>query len=99
MNKYTGSGALAGWQYAAGVTAVGQAQGDSANSFQMPAYTVVRGMISLQFNINRVRLTAQLNVDNALNQVYFYGATGYSNRYSLTPGMPRTIKASLRAEF
>ena len=97
--KYTGTGELAGWQYGAGVTGVGQAQGDLANSFQMPAYSVVRGMISRQFNINRVRLTAQLNLDNALNQVYFYGATGYSNRTSLTPGTPRTIKASLRAEF
>jgi iron complex outermembrane recepter protein len=97
--KYTGTADLLGWKYAAGVTAVSQAQGDPANDFQIPGYSVVRGMASYDFKVNAKKVTAQMNIDNALSQRYFYGSTAYGNRYSLTPGTPRSVMGTLRVEL
>jgi iron complex outermembrane recepter protein len=97
--KYTGTSSLDGWNFAGGVTWVGSASGDPGNSFEIPSYAVVRGMVSYKTQIHGQNVIAQLNIDNALNKTYFYGSTSYGNRYSLTPGVPRSIIGTLRAEF
>ncbi|HUN92025.1 MAG TPA: TonB-dependent siderophore receptor [Burkholderiaceae bacterium] len=97
--RYTGTSSLPGWRLALGVSAVSQAQGDPVNDMQIPGYAVCRGMVGYDFTLKGKKLTAQLNVDNALNQRYFYGSTAYGNAYSLTPGTPRSVMASLRAEL
>lgn len=94
--KYSG---LKSWSFAGGLSWTGQQQGDLANSFQMPSYAVVRGMISHDLRIDGKRVVLQLNFDNLLNARYFYGGTAYSNRFSLTPGAPRAVTGSIRIEF
>jgi iron complex outermembrane receptor protein len=97
--KYDAAGEYRGLSTAAGVSRIGEAQGDPANSFQMPAYTLLRGMAAYRFPYAGSFITAQLNIDNALNSTYFYGSTTYVNRFSLTPGVPRSFRGSLRLEF
>ncbi|TDX62101.1 iron complex outermembrane receptor protein [Methylosinus sp. sav-2] len=97
--KYDADGALAGLSAGAGVQRVGAAQGDPANSFQMPAYTILNAMLGYRFAIGSTHVTAQINVNNITNETYFYGATSFTNRYSMTPGTPRNVLGSLRVEF
>ncbi len=49
--KYDADGALRGLSAGAGVQRVGAAQGDPANSFQMPAYTILNAMLGYRFAI------------------------------------------------
>ena len=56
-------------------------------------------MLAYRFPSAGSHITAQVNIDNALNATYFYGSTAYVNRFSLTPGVPRSVLASLRVEF
>lgn len=97
--KYDADGAYRGLSGAVGFSRVGVAQGDPANSFQMPAYSLLRSMLSYRFPLGGTHVTAQINAENLLNDRYFYGATTFNNRFSLTPGMPRNFLASLRVEF
>ena len=97
--KYTGIADLIGWRFATGVIFASQAQGDPQNDFQIPGYSVTRGMAAYDFKVDGKKFTAQLNIDNAFNRRYFYGSTAYGNAYSLTPGTPRTLMATLRVEF
>jgi iron complex outermembrane recepter protein len=97
--KYDGDGALFGFSSAVGMSRVGVAQGDPANSFQMPAYTLLRGMLAYRFPVGATHVTAQINADNLLDDRYFYGTTSFTNRYSMTPGTPRSFLGSLRVEF
>lgn len=97
--KYDADGEFRGLSAAAGVSRIGAAEGDNANSFEIPAYTTLRGMLAYRFPWAGSHITAQVNVDNALDATYFYGGTRYVNRLSLTPGVPRTVLASLRLEF
>ncbi len=89
-------GALEGLSVAGGLNVVGSSQGDNANSFQLPQYTLVNGMISYRFPWQGAKITAQLNVKNFFDTTYYAAS---SNRYTITPGTPRTILASLRVEF
>lgn len=98
--KYDADGAFRGLSLGAGLNVVGERPGDNANTFQLPAYTLVNGMILYQFQPAALpwvkNLTAQLNVRN------LFGATFYQasrDRFDITPGAPRTFLASLRAEF
>ncbi|WP_400770605.1 TonB-dependent siderophore receptor [Methylosinus sporium] len=97
--KYEADGMLRGLSAGAGVQRVGAAQGDPANSFQMPAYTILNAMLGYRFALGPTHVTAQVNVNNITNETYFYGATSFTNRYSLTPGNPRNVLGSLRVEF
>jgi len=97
--RYTGRAKLMGWKFASGVTFVGQTQGDPANDFQTPGYSVVRGMAAYDFKLGDKNYTVQINVDNMTNRRYFYGSTAYGNSYSLTPGTPRTVLVTLRMEM
>jgi iron complex outermembrane recepter protein len=97
--KYDADGAYKGLSAAVGFSRIGVAQGDPANSFQMPAYSLLRAMLSYRFPVGGTHVTAQINADNLLNDRYFYGATSFNNRFSLTPGAPRGVLGSLRVEF
>ena len=94
--KYSG---LKGWNLAGGLNWVGAQKGDQANSFEMPAFIVLRGMINHEMLLAGKRVVLQVNCDNLLNERYFYGGTAYSNRYSLTPGTPRSVTGSIRVEL
>ena len=98
--KYDADGAFRGLTGAAGVSRVGLAWGDYANSFMVPAYTLVRLMGGYRFQVGKTWVTTQVNVDNLTNERYFYGWNpAYSNRFSLTPGAPRSVLGTVRMEF
>jgi iron complex outermembrane recepter protein len=97
--KYDADGQFKGLSGAVGVSRIGTAQGDYANSFIMSAYTMVKLMAGYRFQVGKRWITAQINVDNLTNSTYFYGFTQYSNRFSMTPGAPRSVLGTLRMEF
>ncbi len=43
---------------------IGSSHGDNANSFKLPQYTLINGMISYRFPWQGAKITAQLNVRN-----------------------------------
>lgn len=98
--KYDADGDVRGLSLGAGLNVVGERQGDLANTFQLPAYTLVNAMIMYRFQPACTpwvkNLTAQLNVKNLLDVTYYEGSF---DRFSIVPGALRTILASLRAEF
>jgi iron complex outermembrane receptor protein len=84
-----------------GLNIVGARQGDNANDFQLPAYTLVNAMVMYRLQPNVLpswvkNATVQLNVKNLFNTIYY---TASADRFSIYPGAPRTFLASLRAEF
>ena len=87
---------LRGLRFGAGVVAVGERQGDAANTFQMPGYPVANMMASYEWRIGLTRMTAQLNVNNIFDRTYYSSALfpGF-----ITPGMPRFFMGSIRMEF
>jgi iron complex outermembrane receptor protein len=98
--KYDADGSFRGLTGAVGVSRVGMAWGDFANSFMVPAYTLVKLMGGYRFQVGKSWVTTQVNVDNLTNERYFYGWNpAFSNRFSLTPGAPRSVLGTVRMEF
>jgi iron complex outermembrane recepter protein len=98
--KYDADGAFRGLTGAVGVSRVGLAWGDYANSFMVPAYTLVRLMGGYRFQVGKTWATTQINIDNLTDSRYFYGWNpAFSNRFSLTPGAPRSVMATVRLEL
>lgn len=98
--KYDAPGDLSGLSLGAGLNVVGERPGDNANTFRLPAYTLVNAMILYRFRPAVLpfvqNLTAQLNVRNLFDTTYYLSS---NNRFDIVPGEPRTFLASLRAEF
>lgn len=94
--KYEADGALKGLSVGGGVTGVGSQFGDNANSFTLPTYFLLNGMIAYQFKYNGYRITAQLNAKNLTDTRYFTSAV---NRTTIIPGTPQTFLGSIRIEF
>ncbi len=99
--KYDALGDFRGWSLGAGLNIVGERQGDNANDFQLPAYTLVNTMVMYRLQPNVLpswvkNATVQLNVKNLFNTIYY---TNSLDRFSIYPGAPRTFLVSLRAEF
>jgi iron complex outermembrane recepter protein len=95
--KWDGTtGALKGWSAGAGVSIVGEMQGDNANDFQLPRYALLNAMVAYRFKFQGMNVTAQVNAKNLTDANYFSAAF---NRSTITTGTPRTIIGSLRFEF
>ncbi len=98
--KYDATGDLFGLSLGAWLNVVGERPGDNANTFRLPAYTLVNAMVMYRFQPAFApwvkNLTAQLNVRNLLDTTYYLSS---SDRFSIVPGEPRAFLASLRAEF
>jgi iron complex outermembrane recepter protein len=92
--------ALQGIGVGAGLFAVGERAGDLNNSFELPGY--VRTDAALYYRkpkvFSRTNLIAQLNVQNLLNQEYFYSG-GQSRASAAFPGAPLTFLASIKMEY
>lgn len=84
-----------GWAVGAGVYASSQRQGDDANTWQLPGYGRVDAMASYRTRLGGRRVTAQLNLNNVFDKVYFdrggYGMAAY--------GAPRNLAGSVKLEF
>lgn len=94
--KYDADGDLNGLSLAGGVNVSSDQFGDTANSFVLPSYALVNGMISYTTKIADYNVTAQLNVRN-IGDVTYYPAA--ASRLLIKTGTPRTFLGSLRVEF
>jgi iron complex outermembrane receptor protein len=91
---------LRGFGIGAGLFAVGERAGDLGNTFTLPGY--VRTDAALYYRkpdiFTRTNLIAQLNVQNLLDQEYFYSGGG-SRASAAFAGAPLTFLGSLKLEF
>lgn len=94
--KYDADGMFKGLSLAGGVNASGNFFGDNANSFVLPGYALINGMIAYSTNIEGLTVTAQLNVKNLNNAIYYPSSM---DRFTVQTGVPRTFLGSLRVEF
>jgi iron complex outermembrane receptor protein len=62
---------------------------------QISGYAVVNAMASYPFEVGKVRMTAQINVNNLLNTTYYSAVSTDMAQ----PGAPVNFMASLKAEF
>lgn len=94
------NGPLKGFGAGIGFFAVGGRAGDLANSFGLPGY--VRTDAALYYRkpeiFTRTNLLAQLNVQNLLDQEYFYSG-GQGRGSAAFPGAPTTVLGSVKLEF
>ncbi len=81
-----------------GVTARSERQGDFANSFQLPGYATVDLMAACHWKLGSVKGTAQVNIENLLNQQY-YAASGEFGTSRILAGAPFSILFSLKLAF
>jgi len=99
------SGSLwARWQFdpafaaGLGLYAEGNRAGDLANSYSVPGYARLDAMAQYRFRLGPARLSAQLNVNNLLDQKYYAGIYGNARDF-IQPGTTRQFIGSLRADF
>ena len=62
---------------------------------KIPAFAIVNAMASYPFEIGRVKLTAQVNINNLFDTTYYSTV----NTDMAMPGAPINVLASLKAEF
>ncbi|HEY8064438.1 MAG TPA: TonB-dependent receptor [Methylosinus sp.] len=94
--KYEADGALKGLSLGAGVSVYDSSFGDTANTYVLPSYALLNGMIAYRTEIAGFTVTGQLNVKNITDTIYYPAASG---RYTIMTGAPRTFLGSLRVEF
>ncbi|KAF0129965.1 MAG: hypothetical protein FD139_1443 [Methylocystaceae bacterium] len=97
--KYDADGDFRGFSAGGGFTWMGNSWVDAANTYRAPAYTLVRTMAAYRFKLGPTFVTAQVNAENLLNQIYVYGTSNFPNRSAGSFGAPRNIMGSLRVEF
>ncbi|MDV6341852.1 TonB-dependent receptor [Nitrosomonas sp. Is24] len=89
--------ALRGLKLGGGIQGIGKRQGDPGNNYQLPAFVIGNLMASYQVKaMQKMRLTAQLNVLNVSDEKYFVGTN--SGNF-ITVGAPRTFLGSLRIDY
>ena len=90
------SGPLLGLGLGGGVRYLGPSWGDPDNTFQVPESVLVDAVASYDMKHLDPRLaglSAQINVQNLLDERYVTGCFTYSGCYY---GLPRTVYATLR---
>lgn len=99
--KYDVGGESAeGFSIGAGLFLRGQRQGDTPNSFQLPGYGRVDASVAYRFRAFGAKLaTAQLNIQNVFDKVYFDHGGSNGSRLNSYYGEPRMLMASLRAQY
>lgn len=80
----------------AGAHYVGERAGDSANSFELPSYTVADAFASYDTKVDEHKLNVQLNVKNMFDRTYY---TSSANRYFVSLGDARQFILSTTLEF
>ncbi|HEY8066397.1 MAG TPA: TonB-dependent siderophore receptor [Methylosinus sp.] len=95
--KYdTAPGANDGFTFGAGFYANGERQGNTTNSWQLPAYVRFDTMVGYRFVLQNVPIEAQLNVVNIADTKYSESSDGGLNA---AYGAPRTFVGSLKVKF
>lgn len=83
------------WRTGGGVRYVGERQGDRANSFTLPAYTVADLFVGWQTRLQGRKLDIQANLKNVFDKTYYTSTAG--SNLTVRVGDPREllVKASL----
>lgn len=100
--KFAASSELSGWSVGLGSIAVAQREGDNENTFKLPGFARLDGMIAYSWKTSGSLLTAQLTVRNLSDTHYYESTDPFSNappRVGIYPGELRTAVLSLKAEF
>ncbi len=96
--KYSLGGDMQGLSIGAGAVGIGQNYANNANTQIVPGFVRMDAMLAYRFKgVASSMMTAQLNVTNLMG-IRYYTPSGYGGG-SVVPGAPRTIVASLRADF
>lgn len=88
---------LKGLSLGAGFVTRSDAEFDNANTFALPSYTIVNLMAAYKFAVEHTKVTAQINVNNLLDKLYYLSSGG--GILGSQRGTPRTILGSLKVEF
>ncbi|GJL56682.1 MAG: ferrichrome-iron receptor [Nitrospirales bacterium] len=88
---------LEGLSVGAGIYLASEREGDTANTYQLPGYGRVDTLARYQFPFYATRMSVQLNVFNLLDKTYYESTIG--DRFTITPGAPRTFLGSIRIEY
>jgi len=85
----------------AGLFARGERQGDNENTFQLPGYATVDAFLAYSFNLEKGRITPQVNFVNLLDKRYYLNTNVYDAypRLGIMPGQPFTVIGSIRWQF
>lgn len=90
------AGGATGWSIGGGFVALGKQAGDIDNTFKIPGYVRVDAMAAYKWRVGDKRMTAQFNIENLGDKTYHLPTGGAGE---IAFGKPRTLLASLRAEF
>lgn len=97
--KYALGSELQGLSVGAGLVGNSQNYADNANTQILPGFVRMDAMLAYRFNgVASSMMTAQLNVTNVMGIRYYSPGGGYGGG-SAYPGAPRTLLASLKADF
>lgn len=95
--KYAFRGDWNGLTLGAGIVAVGQRYGDDGNTWVLPRYERADLALSYSWRSGVPKLTTQLKVHNVFDKAHY--VTGSYGSPAANVGMPRTITASIKADF
>ncbi|MCW7539364.1 TonB-dependent siderophore receptor [Aquabacterium sp. A7-Y] len=90
------AGGSAGLSLGAGMVALSEQEVDAQNSARIPGYARFDLMAAYKWRNSGLRWTAQLNLLNADDKTYYLPS---GSRHEIAFGRPRTVLASLRAEY
>jgi iron complex outermembrane receptor protein len=97
--KYALGGDMQGLSVGAGLVGNGQNYADNANTQILPGFVRMDAMLAYRFKGGASSMmTAQLNMTNVMGIRYYTPGGGYGGG-SAYPGAPRTIVASIKADF
>ena len=91
---------LRGLSIGVGAYLASKREGDLANSYQLPGYVRADTYAAYTFKLGKTRLTTQLNVNNILDQRYYFTGQPYntSSAYNKVAD-PLTVLGSIKLEF
>ena len=87
---------LAGLKLGAGIVAVGQREGNSGNTFELPGYAIVNVMGSYSWQVGPTESRRSSTSTISSTSTYYAGSN--SGNF-IMPGAPRTFLGSLKVEF
>ena len=90
-------GSADAWAAGAGLYFVDRRPGDVRNTFQLPGYARVDGMLSYGWAVAAGRATVEVNVDNLFDTRYYASSHQFVQDW-IRPGTSRTARLTLRPE-
>jgi len=92
FGEYTFTGELEGWRTGLGFIHVGERQGDSANTYELPSFERVDAFVGY----HRAGFDYRLSIENVLDKNYISGSNGFGG---FAQGAKRFFTMSVGYEF